>query len=548
MKDSVTSASSRTMSCALLALLVLTFAMPSPARADEVAVSSAAACADLLHRNFLDIPDAPTTVNTAFVVEATNGMPRHCRIEGSIAPNIGFQLGFPLDTWNGRLMMQGCGGFCGVLSLNGCEDMLARDFAVVFTDMGHRGRAINGALWANQNIAGVIDFGYRATHVTIVAARVIEQAFYGKPAAYTYFRGCSTGGRQAMVEAQRFPEDFDGIVSIAPPLDETGISTLHLSWSTRAANLRDGTRVIDADDVRRVHAAAIAACDGVDGVEDGVIQNPKACRWTIEDLRCKAGAKLAPDGRACLSDTRLDAFRKIYAGVRNSRGERIFEGGLATGAELQWMPYFVSPDAQPARLLDTVWLMGEFYRYLLFFESPGPNYGLFDFDFDRDTQRMGLMETLYSATNPDLRRFKAHHGKLIMVGGWDDPLIPPDTLIDYYQTATRTLGGPAATTDFFRFFMVPGMEHCVGGVGADSIDYVTAMMEWVEHGRAPDALMSNHLVTPQTMLRYARHPLEPGRVDWQRPVFAWPGWAVYSGNGDWHDASNWTLAGPVEQP
>jgi len=511
-----------------------------PAHAQAGVVTHASdACAALLTQSFLDIPDAPTTVNTATLVEAANGLPRHCRIEGSIAPNIGFQMGLPTDSWNGRLLMQGCGGFCGVLSLNGCEDMLARDFAVVFTDMGHRGRGINGALWASQNIGAVIDFGYRATHVTMVAARVLQQAFYRQPAQFTYFRGCSTGGRQAMVEAQRFPDDFDGIVSIAPPLDETAISTLHLTWSVRAANLRDGTRLIDAEDVKRVHAAAIQACDAVDGVSDGIIQNPKACRWTVADLACKAGRKSASDGLPCLPPAKLEAFQKIYGGVRNRRGERIFEGGLAPGAELGWMPYFVSPDNQPAKLLDPVWLMGEFYRYLLFTKDPGPNYGLFEFDFDTDPPRMALMETLYSATNPDLRRFKQRHGKLILVGGWDDPLIPPDTLIDYYETATRTLGGPAATTDFFRFFMVPGMDHCVGGVGADSIDYLTALMDWVERGKAPDALVSNHLKTPQTMLRYARHPLDAERVDWQRPVYAYPDWAVYSGPGDWHELTSW---------
>ena len=440
-------------------------------------------------------------------------------------------------------MVQGCGGTCGIKALSGCEDMLARNFAVVHTDMGHTGRAIVGGLWAHGNLPAVVDFGYRATHVATVAAKVIQRAFYGRAAAYTYFRGCSTGGRQGMVEAQRFPDDFDGIVAIAPPLDETGIAAYHLAWSVRASTLKDGRRLIAAADVRRVHAAAMQACHAPDGIADNVIQDPAACRWRVADLQCKAGAAASTtkvsDGLPCLAKEKVDAFQKIYDGVRDSRGRRIFEGGMPVGSELGWMPYFVSDTAEPARMLDPTWLMGEFFRYLMFWESPGASLGLFDFDYDRDPVRLGLMEPIYSATNPDLRRFKARGGKLMLVGGWSDPLIPAPTLIDYHATATRVMGGEAQTRDFFRLFMVPGMEHCVGGTGPDAIDYMGALQAWVEKGQAPDALIGSHLAKTQSLLRYARHPLAPGLAEWSRPVFAYPDAAVYGGQGDWHDASSW---------
>ena len=442
--------------------------------------SASASCAALLKQNFFDIPDAPTSLLSAAIVPATDSLPEHCRVVGTIAPQVGFEIGLPTE-WNGRLMVQGCGGTCGIKALSGCEDMLARGFAVVHTDMGHTGRPIVGGLWAHGNLPAVIDFGWRATHVATVAAKVIQQAFYGRRAEYAYFRGCSTGGRQAMVEAQRFPDDFDGIVAIAPPLDETGISAYHLAWSVRATTTKDGRRIVDADDVRRVHAAALAACHAPDGVADDVIADPPACRWRVADLGCKAGITTARDGLPCLSDAKVEAFRKIYDGVRDSKGRRIFEGGMAPGSELGWLPYFVSDSAEPARMLDPGWLLGEFFRYLMFWESPGAGLGVFEFDYDRDPVRLGMVEPIYSAGNPDLRRFKARGGKLVLVGGWADPLIPAPTLIDYYETATRVMGGAASTRDFFRLFMVPGMEHCVGGTGPDAIDYMGALQAW---GRA----------------------------------------------------------------
>jgi feruloyl esterase len=310
--------------------------------------------------------------------------------------------------------------------------------------------------------------------------------------------------------------------------------------------MKDGRRIIDADDVRRVHAAAVRACHAPDGIADNVVQNPPACRWRVADLQCKPGvtasSATAGDGQPCLTNEKVEAFQKIYDGVRDSRGRRLFEGGMAVGSELGWLPYFVSDNADPPRLLDPTWLMGEFFRYLMFWESPGASLGVFDFDYDRDPVRLGLMEPIYSATNADLRRYKARGGKLILVGGWSDPLIPAPTLIDYYATATRVMGGETATRDFFRLFMVPGMEHCVGGTGPDAIDYMTALQDWVERRKAPDALVGSHLAKTQSLLRYARHPLAPGLAEWSRPVFAYPDSTAYAGQGDWRDAANWKRA------
>jgi feruloyl esterase len=511
----------------------------------------AEACAALTTHKFLDIPDAVTRVNSAVIVPATATVPEHCKVDAVVAPQVGIELALPTSGWNGRLLMQGCGGTCGVLSTIGCQDMLARNFAVYMTDMGHRGGNVVGASWAQHNLQGLIDFGYRATHVSTVAAKVIQTVFYGKPPSYTYFRGCSTGGRQAMVEAQRFPDDFDGIIAIAPPLDETGDTPLHLGWSALAATEKSGRKIIDADDVKLVHAAVVAACNPNQAITDGVVQDPFSCGWKPADLACKPGSlKMvngspsgspsgSPNASSCLSAEKVAAFQKIYDGARNSQGKKLFVGGMPLGSELGWFPYFVAPDAGLAKVLDPNWLVAEFMQYLLYYDRPGPAYDVFDFDYDRDPQRLGLMEQIYYAKNPDLRPYKARNGKLILVHGLADPLIPPALIADYYESVTRLMGGPDKTRDFFRLFMVPGMQHCVGGDTADSIDYMTYLQNWVEQGVAPDSVMAHHTITPQSMIAYTRFPITREQWDWARPIFPYPEVAAWNGKGHWQDPANW---------
>lgn len=240
-----------------------------------------------------------------------------------------------------------------------------------------------------------------------------------------------------------------------------------------------------------------------------------------------------------MSAEKVTAFEQIYGGAHDSAGRKLFAGGMPLGSELGWFPYFVSPDKSKARVLDPNWLIGEFLRYLTFYEPQDAHLNFFNFDFDRDPQRLGLMETFYNAENPDLRKFKAHGGKLILTDGWADPLVPPASVIDYYQTATRTMGGPAATEGFFRLFMVPGMEHCVGGNTNDAVDYLTAIQDWVEKGQAPGRLIAYKTVVPQTLLKYARFPLLRDQWESSRPLFPFPDTSRYSGKGDAKDAANW---------
>ncbi len=524
----------------LMAMVMTTFTIHTQATEPTSPQLGKAACEVLATKNFLDIPDASTRINSAVIVPASGDVPEYCKVVAYVAPQVGVLLALPTHTWNGRLLMQGCGGTCGVASTIACEDAMARDYAVVHTDMGHQASPIVGSSWAEHNLQGVIDFGYRGTHVALVAAKVIQAAFYGTPAKYTYYRGCSTGGRQGMVEAQRFPEDFNGIIAIAPPLHEVGDTTFHLVWSARAATDRSGRKIIDAEDVKRVHAAVMAACDGNDGVVDGVIQDPGSCKWKVTELACKDGASLAKDGKACLIPEKVEAFRKIYAGAYNAAGLKLFAGGMPLGSELGWFPYFVAPGGEPAKILSPTWLVSEFLRYLAFYDSPTKNFGVFDFDYEHDSPRVNLMEPFYNAQNPDLRPYKARGGKLILMHGYADPLIPPALTIDYYETATRTMGGPGKTLDFFRLFMVPGMEHCIGGNAADAMDTLTVLENWVEKGIAPDQVLSYRVTKePQTMLNNMRFPIKSPQWDWARPIYPYPDVAVWGGKGDWKDPATW---------
>ena len=487
-------------------------------------------------QDFTAIPDAVTAITEATIVEAAGDLPEYCRLRGTIAPAINFELRLPTETWNEKFLMQGCGGMCGIINMAGGEDALVRNYAVVNQNMGHSGQPFI-ATWANNDVLAEIDFGYRSTHVTAVAAKVLIEVYYGKRPDYSYFKGCSTGGRQGMVQAQRFPWDFDGIVVGAPVLNEVGDGMLHLIWSGRA-NLDENNRpILLAEKLPFSRESVLAACDANDGVEDGVLQNPVACDWQPSDMQC-----LGQFRDNCLTSEEIAVVERIYAGAHNSKGERIFPGGMAKGSEYEWSPAFVGNDGAMPSILNPNGMIGQFARYLTYwYDGPGPGTNPLTLDFDRDPPRFALTEALYNAQNPDLRKFRDAGNKLILYHGWDDLEVPPGLSVDYYETAARTMGGYEATQEFFRMFMVPSMAHCRRGPGADALDYISAIENWVENGEAPDSWMSYHLKEPQAYngLPRIRYPLPQDAYDWSRPVFPYPDVAVWSGEGNWKDPETW---------
>lgn len=553
-----------------LASVVVFAAAASPARGAEVpragldeqpaptrdaclrfATGSAGAAADpaasVVLAELLRIPDAPTVITAVESVPAAGDLPAYCRFKGTIAPQIHFELRLPTTAWNGKLLMQGCGGMCGWINMGAAEDSLARGYAVVNTDMGHVDPPFV-ALWALDNREAEADFAYRSTWATAQVAKALTKAYYSSVPRYTYFNGCSTGGRQGMVAAQRFPELFDGIIAGAPVLNQTGNGMLHLVWLARANMDSNGKPILSRERLAVVREHVLAACDRMDGVEDGIVPDPRACPWRPAQMACRAGG--VKDAQ-CLSQAEVAALQKFYDGASNSSGSlRIASGGgLTAGSEYGWSPAFVTEGDAPGLVATPGGMMQQILQTKTFYMDPGPQSGLTiaDFDFDRDVPRLALTEYQYNAQNPDLRRFRARGGKLILWHGWDDTEVPPGFSTDYYELAARTMGGAAETNSFFRLFMLPGVQHCRRGVGADAVDFLTALEDWVEKGRAPDALVAHRLVKEQSYLGLPRprFPLAPADYAWRRPLYPYPAIAVYTGRGDWRDPANWRSRLPV---
>ena len=477
---------------------------------------------------FAGVQDAPTSVISATYVEATAARPAYCALVGYVTPTVGFALWLP-TSWNGKLLGRGCGGFCGVVAGEfACKDPIRIGYACAQTDMGHTSSLIDG-VWADHNLQGKFDFGSRSTHLSTVATKAVLAAYYGRPAQMNYFLGCSTGGRQALMEAERFPADYQGIVSIAPALNESGAS-IQLTWSV-LANRADGHNILPQSKLAMLHAAVVAQCDMNDGLKDGLIGDPRLCRFDPAKLTCKGA-----DGPDCLTPAQLAVVQKIYAGPHNAEGLPFFTGGAPVGSEGHWGQSYIGAGDD---LGANAGIVSDFWRYLGFPEGMGPGWTLDRFDFERDPDRATQMETLYNAGDPDLRAFKALGGKLILVAGMADDNVVPGGTIDFYQGVTRFMGGLDQTTPFARLFLVPGMNHCTGGEGPYAIDYTSALESWRERGDAPAVLAAAHPKDGVDIpyLGVALH-LDPSQVAFRRPLFAWPATAHYR-SGDPNAMSSW---------
>ena len=491
-----------------------------------------AQCRGLPGADFSGIKDAPTQLTATKVVEPAAGAPAYCQVQGYVSPQVGFELRLPLTNWNGKFMEVGCGGFCGDLAfISLCANPLRKGYACIITDMGHKSTGLDGK-WAYNNLQAQVDYGFRATHVAVLAGKAITEHYYGKAPSKSFYLGCSCGGRQGLVEAQQFPWDFDGIIVGAPAINYSA-AFMALHWKTRAVIDKDGKPLFSDADIELVHSAAIAKCDKDDGVKDGLIGDPRTCKFDPSDLVCRAGAKTG-----CLSPEQVAAVKKIYSGPVTSKGERIFPGGSMPGSETSDLGAGIGGYQSGFANFGS-----EFFRYMGFMPAPGPSWKSSDFDFDSDYKRLGMLESLYASTNPDLRRFKAAGGKLILWQGWADGIVSPLNTIDYYETVERTMGGAAATRDFFRLFMMPGVEHCWGGEGASVVDFLSYMEAWVEKNQAPDMMMSAHVKQANSFSDLLNWPSDPALIGFTRPAYPYPQQAKYKGTGDPNKAENF---GPVK--
>jgi hypothetical protein len=474
---------------ALLMALALWF-VPGTAWAQAAPPSPRERCEALAGGRFQKLEGAPTYIVSAKLRPANGTQPEACLVEGYVNPTVNFAILLPSTTWNGRFMVRGCGGSCGSVVVDlACARHVRDGFACLHTDMGHRSTLIDNN-WVPNNLQGLVDFGYRATHVTTLAGRAIIKAFYAADPAKSYFFACSTGGRQALIEAQRFPDDFDGIIAMAP-------ASMAPFGNRKPANISDVNGFNTAPDGRPIlpnrktlllHAAVLKACDKRDGLLDGLISAPLTCPFRPSELLCKT-----TDTRDCLSAAQVAVAEKMYA----FRGE-------VPGSELRWIGTLIANAPLP----------GEPWSQIP--------------DLGADRGDPATIETLNAPNNPDLRPFRDRGGKLILVQGWSDAIVAPAPTLDYYQTVQRTMGGAGETSKFARLFMVPGMEHCSGGDGAWAIDHVAALTAWVERGEAPESLRGVH-PDPAAKLDYFATGLpdmDPKFVVLARDHHAWPGPSV----------------------
>jgi len=529
------------MKIVLLAALVLGATSAQAmvnAASSESNDSESARCKALEGTNFLIIPDAPTQVTEAKLVRQTASALDYCQVQGYVAPQVGFELLLPIAGWNGKFIHMGNGGSGGVISPGRCSISLARHYACIQSDMGHKGTGGDG-LWAYNNLAAELDWGYRATHVATLAGKAITQSFYQKPAEHSYFWGCSTGGRQALQEAQRFPWDFDGIIAGAPPIRLADLYVT-FAWGQRVTHDSAGRPRLTIADLKLLTDGALARCDMDDGVRDGVISSPFQCPFRAADLACKPGQT-----RGCLTPEKIEAADQIYSGPVDSHGRSLFDAGALPGSEYggqwnakeggNWGIYYLGKNGAAVAYAP---LTEEGLKWLFFSPNQSATWNIQQFDFDKDYKRLDVMQGFYDSSNPDLSRFKTAGGKLLLYHGLNDLSILPQWIIGYYEKVERVMGGRAQTQSFARLFSLPGVEHCAGGPGADTVDYLTYLENWVEHGKAPDKLIAYHLKPKESDSTLVAFPLAPDEIEFARPVYPYPVRAKYLGRGDPNDSAN----------
>lgn len=543
----------KTLPVALLPVAIAACGGGSAVLVNE-ATAPATACAELPAKALL----TNTTLSTIYVPPdtkrpggATSGsyLPGHCVITGSINPRvgvdgknyaIGFQLSLP-DQWNGRFLFIGGGGNDGILrdtSLSssisgGTPSPLGQGFAVVSTDAGHSGTTAS----FGADPQARIDHAYNSYDKTVIAAKSLISTRYGRKPDYSYFSGCSGGGRQGMMFSQRFPDYFDGITAGAPAMRVSSGATVAAMWNTIQFNAiapqdSAGNRILSQAfsnaDLKLVANTVNAKCDAADGVVDGLAQNINACKaFDPKVLQC-AGSK----SESCLSSGQVNALKQVFAGPKNSAGKALYTGqpwdaGLAAPGWRSWTlgsSTTATPDARYITLMVDA-LINEF------FTPPDLGFKPLNFNFDSDPARMEAYSAIYDTYADDkLTAYKQRGGKLLFIHGMSDPIFSAFDTIDYYERLAANHGGMDAVQSFARTFLVPGMNHCSGGPATDNFDSIQTMVDWVEKGVAPQTIPAKALPSSTDF---------PNRT---RPLCPYPLFAKYKGTGSVEDAANFACA------
>jgi len=491
-------------------------------------------CEELNHLSLPGISIRSATAVAAGAFGPGNVAPRQvpafCRVIATVLPEVGFEVWLPTK-WNRKYIGVGNGGLAGNIVYTAMFDPVNRGYAVSSTDTGHIGANTNDGAWALGHMDRIINYGQRGVHEMALASKAIIKAYYTAVPAHSYFQGCSYGGKQALTEVQRYPNDFDGVIAGDP----ANWLTRHYSsghiWMAQAV---EGDGWLPPNKVQLLADVVNAACDVLDGVKDGVLNDPRRCHFDPALLQCKNG-----ESPTCLTGAQVAAVRKIWAGPRDAEGQQIYPG-LEPGGEagpggwVQWVtgssPGFGGHTGLGLPFMKYIVYENPQWDFrTLRYDPPAP--GL-ESDVEYIDDKVGR---IFNAIDPDLRPFRDNGGKLIQYHGWSDPDIPPINRINYYESVVRRLGRSSTyslrdTKEFYRLFMVPGMQHCSGGPGATRFDALGALEQWVEQGKPPEQIVASRVTN--------------GLVDRTRPLCAYPQEARYKGSGSIDDAANFVCALP----
>jgi len=501
-----------------LAALVL-----AAAAHDACAANAAhASCASLAHLALAHarIDSAATVSGPSFLPPGARApltdLPAFCRVSGVISPAVRFEVWLPLEEWNGKFEGTGNGGYAGEIVYRELADGLRRHYAAANTDMGHKSTEPDPGSWALHHPELVIDQGYRAQHETALKAKAIIRAFYGARPRRSYFVGCSSGGWQGLTEAQRYPHEYDGIVAGAPAME---VIHLHAGtiWTSLAAMQLSPAKL------DMITKAVLAECDANDGVKDGLLTDPRTCRFSPSQLACHTGG----NPQSCLTPAEVTALGEIYGGLHYANGKPIYPGwprGVEYALALTRQPFVAA-------------LVASTFKDMVF-EDPSWDYH--HIDYDRAVRLADAkVGAILNNSSPNLSVFRRAGGKLILWHGWADPLISPLHTLEYYQKVAAFFARSPKETesakvagieDFARLFLAPGVNHCGGGTGPDQFDALGALEGWVEHGAAPERIVASHLTH--------------GTVDRTRPLCAYPRVAKYLGRGSTDEAASFECRAP----
>jgi feruloyl esterase len=432
-------------------------------------------------------------------------LPAHCRVSAVLQPSpdshIEMELWLPAENWNGKFLAVGNGGWAGNIETAAMGAGLARGYATASNDTGHKGGSASFIVGHPEKL---VDFGYRSMHEMALRSKTIIEAFYRRGPQLSYYQGCSTGGRQGLMEAQKYPDDFDAIIAGAPVNN-----VIHLNINSVARQvdmLREPSRILPADKLKLFANAVMDACDANDGVKDGIVSDPQMCKFDPQVLMCKAG-----DSPDCLTGPQVQTAKRAYAAVKTQTGEMVYPGS-SSGFESAYR------NPTPGTPLNP--LFADTPRYV---GHQDANWDVMSFELETDLALAMKNGGFIESTDPDLAKFKARGGKLLLYHGWADPGPAPENTINYASAVTKKLGGDQG--NWMRLFLMPGMGHCAGGVGPDRADFLTTMENWREKSVAPASIVASRSASR-------------GRTEMTRPLCPYPQVAKYTGNGSTDDAKN----------